>query len=81
MKVFTEHPDSVGETYFQHMGTSFSFGVKMFVSSFACFAHGLFPFICTTRGSETITQLHNRMVTHRHRDCEKVKTLKTSDLT
>jgi len=61
VKAFTEHPASVGENYFQHMGTSFSFGAKMFVSSFACFAHG-------------IAQLHERMVTHRHRDYEKAKT-------
>jgi len=73
MKAFTEHPDSVGETYFQHMGSSFSFGTKMFLNSFACFAHGIFPFICTSRGSQAITDLHDRMVAHRHRDCEKNK--------
>jgi len=69
MKAFTEHPESVGENYFQHMRSSFSFGSKMFLNSFACFAHGIFPFICTSRGSQAITQLHDRMVTHRHRDC------------
>ena len=73
MKAFTEHPASVGENYFQHMGSSFSFGAKMFFASFACFAHGIFPFICTSRGSQAITELHERMVTHRHRDCEKDK--------
>jgi len=73
MKVFTEHPASVGENYFQHMGTSFSFGAKMFMNSFACFAHGIFPFICTSRGSQAISDLHDRMVAHRHRDCEDTK--------
>lgn len=71
MKAFTDHPKTVGETYFQHMGSSFSFGAKMFVNSFACFAHGIFPFLCTSRGSKAITELHDRMVSHRHRDCEK----------
>jgi len=73
MKAFTEHPASVGENYFQHMGSSFSFGIKMFFGSFACFAHGLFPFLCTSRGSQAITELHHRMITHRHSDCEKAR--------
>jgi len=71
MKAFTQHPASVGENYFQHMESSFSFGTKMFFASFACFAHGIFPFICTSRGSQAITELHARMISHRHRDCEK----------
>jgi len=73
MKAFTEHPASVGENYFQHMGSSFSFGAKMFLNSFACFAHGIFPFICTSRGSQTITELHDHMIAHRHRDCKNNK--------
>jgi len=73
MKAFTDHPASVGENYFQHMGSSFSFGAKMFLSSFACFVHGVFPFICTSHGSQAVAELHDRMVTHRHRDCEKAK--------
>ena len=31
----------------------------------ACFLHGLFPFLCLTRGSDTIRALHHRMVSHR----------------
>jgi hypothetical protein len=27
--------------------------------------HGLFPWLCLTRGSDTIRGLHHRMVTHR----------------
>ena len=73
MKAFTKHPNSVGENYFQHMGSSFSFGAKMFFASFACFTHGIFPFICTSRGSQAITELHDRMVAHRHRECEETE--------
>jgi len=71
MKAFTEHPASVGESYFKHMRSSFSFGTKMFFASFACFAHGIFPFICTSRGSQAVTALHDRMVAHRHGDCKR----------
>ena len=69
MKAFKEHPASVGESYFQHMRSSFSFGIKMLGGSFACFAHGIFPFLCVSRGSEAIADLHETMIKHRHRDC------------
>ncbi|MGB3457058.1 MAG: DUF6356 family protein [Litorimonas sp.] len=67
MKAFRDHPASVGETYVQHMGQAFSFGGAMLVCAAACFVHGVFPFLCTKRGSETITRLHDRMVTNRIR--------------
>jgi hypothetical protein len=62
---FTDHPASVNETYFQHMGSAFGFGASMMAGALACFVHGLFPWLCLTRGSETIRALHRRMVTHR----------------
>jgi len=64
-KLFNQHPESVGENYFEHMATSFGFGSKMLVSGLACLIHGIFPFFCVTTGSQTITKLHKIMVTHR----------------
>ena len=65
MKAFTEHPESVGETYFQHMRTSFGFGAHMLLAGTGCILHGLFPFLCVKTGSNTIIKLHRKMVTHR----------------
>ena len=62
---FTDHPAQVNETYFQHMGMAFSFGGSMLLGSLACFVHGFFPWLCLTRGSDTVRTLHRRMVTHR----------------
>jgi len=62
---FTDHPASVNETYLQHMGMAFGFGGRMLVGALACFVHGLFPWLCLTRGSDTIRTLHHRMVSHR----------------
>lgn len=70
MGKFTDHPHSVGETYFQHMGVAFSFGWKMLSTGCACLIHGIFPFLFTTRGKETIEELHRRVVTHRHLECQ-----------
>ena len=62
---FTGHPATVNETYLQHMAVAFGFGGSMLVGALACFVHGLFPWLCLTRGSDTIRTLHHRMVTHR----------------
>jgi hypothetical protein len=62
---FTDHPSSVNETYFQHMTTAFGFGGRMVLGGLACLVHGLFPWLCLTRGSDAIRGLHHRMVSHR----------------
>ena len=62
---FTDHPASVNETYLQHLGSAFGFGGSMLLGAFACFVHGLFPWLCLRQGSDTIRALHHRMVTHR----------------
>ncbi|MEM9422043.1 MAG: DUF6356 family protein [Pseudomonadota bacterium] len=75
MRVFTEHPEAVGETYTQHMGSAFRFSADMFVSSICCFIHGIFPFLFVTTGRECVKRLHRRMVTHRHRDHDSSNTV------
>jgi hypothetical protein len=37
----------------------------MLLGGLACLVHGLCPWLCTTRGSDTIRGLHHRMVSHR----------------
>ena len=64
---FTKHPHQVGETYSEHFATATGFGVSMIVGGFACLAHALLPFLCTSTGSRTIRRLHERMVTNRVR--------------
>ena len=64
--MFTEHPASVGETYWAHLLRASWFSGKMLLGAGACFAHALFPFLFVKTGSRTITQLHTAMVTNRH---------------
>ncbi|MEO8133682.1 MAG: DUF6356 family protein [Betaproteobacteria bacterium] len=64
---FREHPASVGETYFEHLGVALSFGLAMVAGGLACLLHAVFPFLFTTTGRTTIESLHRRMVTHRDR--------------
>ena len=62
---FTEHPASVGETYFEHLRSASSFSAHMALGAIACFLHGVFPFLCQKTGSRQICELHDRMVAHR----------------
>ncbi|KMO36586.1 capsule biosynthesis protein [Methylobacterium variabile] len=64
---FSEHPASVGETYFEHMGVATGFGLRMIAGGLACLVHGLLPFAFTSTGSRTIVRLHERMVANRAR--------------
>ncbi len=64
-ELFTEHPDSVDETYAEHMGVAFSFAGRMFLGAVACLIHGFLPFLFVKTGSVTIDELHDRMVVNR----------------
>ncbi len=64
-ELFTEHPNSVEETYAEHMGMAFSFAGRMFLGAIACFIHGFLPFLFVKTGSATIDELHGRMVANR----------------
>ena len=66
-KLFTEHPASVNETYFEHLCAALGFTAHMFVGTLACLTHAFLPFLCVTTGSRKITELHGRMVANRVR--------------
>ncbi|SFF82698.1 hypothetical protein SAMN05518801_10233 [Novosphingobium sp. CF614] len=68
MRLFTEHPESVDETYFEHMGVALTFGRAMFGAALACIVHAFLPFLFERTGSQCVTRLHDRMVTHRRRN-------------
>lgn len=64
-KAFTEHPQTVGETYSQHFMHASSFGLRMVAGGIACLLHGIFPFLFVKTGSDQIRTLHGRMVVNR----------------
>ena len=65
--LFLEHPASVGESYWQHMGQALRFGTLLCLTGIACLLHGLLPFLFKDTGSNNIRRLHQMMVTHRSR--------------
>ncbi len=58
---FTDHPASVGQTYFEH----FKFAVKVSASLLkafsACLIHAVYPPLHRNTASATIAELHNRI--------------------
>jgi hypothetical protein len=65
--LFKDHPASVGESYFEHMGVAFGFATRLLAAAFACFVHGLLPFVFTKTGSNAVKRLHDEMLTPRRR--------------
>ncbi|MFN2098535.1 DUF6356 family protein [Altererythrobacter sp. MF3-039] len=65
IKAFTEHPESVGETYGEHFVHASSFGIRMILGGFACMLHGILPFLFVKTGSNQIQTLHGKMIVNR----------------
>ncbi|MEM9600558.1 MAG: DUF6356 family protein [Pseudomonadota bacterium] len=84
MKMFTDHPADVGETYAEHMGVSARFGFRMILAGLGCLVHAIFPFLCTKTGSRMIERLNYEMCTHRDRrlrpdNCDAADTLSSGE--
>lgn len=69
LRAFTDHPASVGESYFGHLRQAAGFGLRMIGAGFACLMHGLFPFLCITTGSDAMARLHAEMAARRAKAC------------
>ncbi|MEO0878248.1 MAG: DUF6356 family protein [Pseudomonadota bacterium] len=65
LRIFTEHPESVGETYGEHFMQASTFGSKMIAAGICCVLHGLFPFLFKHTGSDAVKSLHSTMANRR----------------
>ena len=57
--LFKEHPNSVGETYFQHFLKSCSFGIKLLLIAMRAFVHAIFPWCFEHSASDRISKLND----------------------
>lgn len=60
--IFTKHPHSIGESYFQHFKFAFSFGVRLLLGGLACIMHAFFPFIFQKTGSNVLLKLTQHFI-------------------
>lgn len=59
--LFTDHPASVGETYFEHMGFALRFSQRLFGASLAALMHAFLPFLFEKTASNVVARLHERL--------------------
>ena len=78
-RLFLDHPESVGESYAEHFRVAGGFGVTMIVGGLGAVLHAFLPFVCKTRGSDTINTLHARMVAKRDAKRAATTQMKTVD--
>jgi Family of unknown function (DUF6356) len=63
--LFTEHPRSLGESYWVHQRHALEFGISMIRGGVACVIHALLPALFVRTASATIVRLHERMIATR----------------
>ncbi|WP_343312700.1 DUF6356 family protein [Brucella sp. BE17] len=59
-RLFTEHPASVDETYFEHMLFAGRFSLKLFLAAFAALIHAILPFLFEKTASGMVRELYER---------------------
>jgi hypothetical protein len=63
-KIFTSHPASVDETYFEHLVFALRFSGTLLVAAGAALVHALVPCLCQKTASRLVASLyaktHNR---------------------
>lgn len=58
---FTEHPESVDETYFEHMLVAASFSAQLLRAAWCCGVHAIMPWRHCSTGSAAVKELHAQM--------------------
>lgn len=59
--IFTEHLNSVSESYLQHFGFALRTGFNLIKWGLAAIVHGFFPFLFTTYVSKNINALYEQI--------------------
>lgn len=58
--IFTEHPHSIGETYFKHAIEALFISVRMTYTSIAMVIHAVFPFLFVKTARKTVYYFYER---------------------
>lgn len=59
-KLFTEHPASVDESYFEHMRFAGWFAGTLLLAAGAALVHAVLPFLFEKTASRIVSQLYDR---------------------
>lgn len=58
---FTNHPASVGQSYFDHFKFAVKVSFSLLKACFACLVHAVYPPLFENTASVTVSDLHNRI--------------------
>jgi hypothetical protein len=61
VRAFKEHPESVGETYTEHLVAALGFASTMMQAAICCIVHAFIPCLFTDTGSRAVRKLSKRM--------------------
>jgi hypothetical protein len=59
--IFKNHPNAVGQTYFQHFLKSCSFGIQLIGIAIRAFIHAIFPWCFEYSTSDSISKLNDAL--------------------
>jgi hypothetical protein len=58
---FTDHPASVGETYFQHLCAASRFSFYLLMAGVSCLIHAFLPFLFKETASNYVAKLVSKL--------------------
>ncbi len=73
--LFTKHPHSLGESYFEHLANAMRFGGYMILGGLACITHAIFPFIFKKTASNFLFKMTHTYIERNSCTNEKVVSL------
>lgn len=73
--IFTDHPHSIGETYWQHLCYAWLTGLKMIFAGVLCIIHAIFPFLFPTAASSILLKMTEDFVVRMPKAEARIKNL------
>ena len=58
---FTKHPNSVGETYLEHMGVALNTAIKVQLVVLIIVVHAILPFLFEHTGSDELNKINKEL--------------------
>jgi hypothetical protein len=65
LQLFSRHPASVGETYFEHCAAASRFALRLLGGGLRCLVHAFLPFLYVRAGSDCVAELHGKLTARR----------------
>jgi len=60
-RLFLEHPQKAGESYFRHQRVALSFALPLLGAGLAAMVHAVIPGLCETTAGDAIRKLNARL--------------------